>query len=224
MNVILNEVKNLDEVENPKTILYVHGMGGGRDSRIPSILKDLLGPGYSIFIRTYDFDPELATSQLAAWSSEVKPDLVIGESMGAIHAIALKGYPHLFVSPSLNAPIFFRVMAAIAWIPGVTKFFDWYYHPKAGDRQKLHFARKTLLKWPAVRRTALLNTPLNGSEDYFHAFFGTRDKFRRSGVVLVRTWRKYFGEGSWTIYEGSHFMEEEYIRTLLVPKILSLLD
>ena len=224
MNVILNEVKNLDEVENPKTILYVHGMGGGRDSRIPSILKDLLGPGYSIFIRTYDFDPELATSQLAAWSSEVKPDLVIGESMGAIHAIALKGYPHLFVSPSLNAPIFFRVMAAIAWIPGVTKFFDWYYHPKAGDRQKLHFARKTLLKWPAIRRTALLNTPLNGSEDYFHAFFGTRDKFRRSGVVLVRTWRKYFGEGSWTIYEGSHFMEDEYIRTLLVPKILSLLD
>ena len=218
MNVILNEVKN------PKTILYVHGMGGGRDSRIPSILKDLLGPGYSIFIRTYDFDPELATSQLAAWSSEVKPDLVIGESMGAIHAVALKGYPHLFVSPSLNAPIFFRVMAAIAWIPGVTKFFDWYYHPKAGDRQKLHFARKTLLKWPAIRRTALLNTPLNGSEDYFHAFFGTRDKFRRSGVVLVRTWRKYFGEGSWTIYEGSHFMEEEYIRTLLVPKILSLLD
>ncbi len=224
MNVILNEVKNLDEVKNPKTILYVHGMGGGRDSRIPSILKDLLGPGYSIFIRTYDFDPELATSQLAAWSSEVKPDLVIGESMGAIHAIALKGYPHLFVSPSLNAPIFFRVMAVIAWIPGVTKFFDWYYHPKAGDRQKLHFARKTLLKWPAIRRTALLNTPLNGSEDYFHAFFGTRDKFRRSGVVLVRTWRKYFGEGSWTIYEGSHFMEEEYIRTLLVPKILSLLD
>ena len=224
MNVILNEVKNLDEVENPKTILYVHGMGGGRDSRIPSILKDLLGPGYSIFIRTYDFDPELATSQLAAWSSEVKPDLVIGESMGAIHAIALKGYPHLFVSPSLNAPIFFRVMAAIAWIPGVTKFFDWYYHPKAGDRQKLHFARKTLLKWPAIRRTALLNTPLNGSEDYFHAFFGTMDKFRRSGVVMVRTWRKYFGEGSWTIYEGSHFMEEEYIRTLLVPKILSLLD
>ena len=211
-------------MKNPKTILYVHGMGGGGDSRIPSILKDLLGPGYSIFIRTYDFDPELATSQLAAWSSEVKPDLVIGESMGAIHAIALKGYPHLFVSPSLNAPIFFRVMAAIAWIPGVTKFFDWYYHPKAGDRQKLHFARKTLLKWPAIRRTALLNTPLNGSEDYFHAFFGTRDKFRRSGVVLVRTWRKYFGEGSWTIYEGSHFMEEEYIRTLLVPKILSLLD
>ena len=207
-----------------KTILYVHGMGGGAESRIPSILKDILGPEYSIVIRTYDFDPEVASEQLARWAAEVSPDLVIGESMGAIHAVALRGYPHLFVSPSLNAPVFFRALASLAWIPGVTRFFDWYYHPKPGDRQALHFARKTLLKWPRIRKKALLNTPLNGSEDYFYAFFGTRDKFRRSGVVLIRTWRKYFGEGSWTVYDGSHFMEEEYIRSLLVPKILSLLD
>ena len=207
-----------------KTILYVHGMGGGAESRIPSILKDILGPEYSIVIRTYDFDPEVASEQLASWAAGVSPDLVIGESMGAIHAVALRGYPHLFVSPSLNAPVFFRALASLAWIPGVTRFFDWYYHPKPGDRQALHFARKTLLKWPGIRKKALLNTPLNGSEDYFYAFFGTRDKFRRSGVVLIRTWRKYFGEGSWTVYDGSHFMEEEYIRSLLVPKILSLLD
>ena len=207
-----------------KTILYVHGMGGGAESRIPSILKDILGHEYSIVIRTYDFDPEVASEQLASWAAEVSPDLVIGESMGAIHAVAIRGYPHLFVSPSLNAPVFFRALASLAWIPGVTRFFDWYYHPKPGDRQALHFARKTLLKWPGIRKKALLNTPLNGSEDYFYAFFGTRDKFRRSGVVLIRTWRKYFGEGSWTVYDGSHFMEEEYIRSLLVPKILSLLD
>jgi hypothetical protein len=199
-------------------------MGGGSDSRIPSILKDILSPEYSIFIRTYDFDPQVATRQLASWVEEAKPDLVIGESLGAIHAVAIKGYPHLFVSPSLNAPIFFRILAAIAWIPGVTRFFDWYYHPREGDRQALHFDRKTLLKWRGMRQKALNNTPLNGSEDYFHAFFGTKDRYRRSGVVMVRTWKKYFGEGSWTIYDGTHFMEEEYIRSLLVPRILSLLD
>ncbi len=199
-------------------------MGGGSDSRIPSILKDILSPEYSIFIRTYDFDPQVATRQLASWVEEAKPDLVIGESLGAIHAVAIKGYPHLFVSPSLNAPIFFRILAAIAWIPGVTRFFDWYYHPREGDRQALHFDRKTLLKWRGMRQKALNNTPLNGSEDYFHAFFGTKDRYRRSGVVMVRTWKKYFGEGSWTIYDGTHFMEEEYVRSLLVPRILSLLD
>ena len=206
-----------------KVILYVHGMGGGADSRIPSILKDILGRAYEVVIRTYDFDPEIARSQISAWADEVRPDLVIGESMGATHAIAVKGVPHLFVSPSLNAPLFFRVLASLSVIPGVTSFFDWYYKPKEGDRQPLHFKRQTLLKWKGVWREAMMNTPLNGSKDYFHAFFGSHDKFRRSGVVLIRTWKKYFGEGTWTEYDGSHFMEEEYIRTLLVPAILSLL-
>ena len=207
-----------------KTILYVHGMGGGGDSRIPSILRDTLGPDFDVVIRTYDFDPEIATEQLSEWAEEVRPDLVIGESMGATHAIGLRGCPHLFVSPSMGAPKYFRILASIAWIPGVTAFFDRHYRPKEGDRQPLHFARKTLLKWPEVYRRAIRNTPYFGSRDYFHAFFGSHDKFRRSGVVRIHTWKKYFGKGSWTVYDGSHFMEEEYIHSLLVPKILEVLD
>lgn len=206
-----------------KTILYVHGMGGGGDSRIPSILKERLGPGFKVVINTYSFDPEVARGQLAAWAEEVRPDLVIGESMGATHAIALKGFPHIFVSPSLNAPHFFRVLAFLAFIPGVTAFFDWYYRPKEGDRQKLHFDGRTLLKWKKVRREAMKNTPLHGSTDSFHAFFGRHDSFRRSGVVKIGTWKRYFGEGTWTVYDGTHFMEEEYIDSLLIPKILSTL-
>ena len=204
-------------------ILYVHGMGGGSDSRIPSILKDNLGPRFEVVIRTYDFDPETAHDQIQGWAREVHPDLVIGESMGATHAIALRGYPHLFVSPSLNAPKFFGVMAWVVRIPGMTSYFDRLYHPKEGDRQPLHFARPVLLKWKKVYEDAILNTTKNGSKDYFHAFFGTKDHYRRSGVVLIRTWRKYFGEGTWTVYKGTHFMEEEYIHSLLIPKIHTVL-
>lgn len=40
-------------------------MGGGGDSRIPSILKDNLGSDFEVIIRTYDFDPEIAQGQLA---------------------------------------------------------------------------------------------------------------------------------------------------------------
>ncbi len=204
-------------------ILYIHGMGGGGDSRIPSILKDSLGDGFEVVVRTYDFDPEIARGQIASWAEEVRPDLVIGESMGATHAIALKGYPHLFVSPSLNAPFYFRILAYLTVIPGVTAFFDRHYRPKEGDRQKLHFERKTLLKWKACVEEARKNTPRQGSKDSFHAFFGTKDAYRRSGIVCIRSWKKWFGEGTWTIYDGTHFMEEEYIRSLLIPKIHAVL-
>jgi len=53
-----------------KTILYVHGMGGGGDSRIPSILRDSLGSGFRVVIRTYDFNPQIARRQISGWAEE----------------------------------------------------------------------------------------------------------------------------------------------------------
>jgi hypothetical protein len=64
---------------------------------------------------------------------------------------------------------------------------------------------------------------LSGSKDYFYAFFGTRDHYRRTGVVSIRTWKKYFGS-DYEVYDGTHFMEEEYIYSRLVPKILKVLN
>jgi hypothetical protein len=68
-------------------------------------------------------------------------------------------------------------------------------------------------------KQALANTPRNGSTDRFHAFIGTKDHYRRSGIVSLRTWKKYFGE-TYTIYEGTHFTEEEFVISLILPEIL----
>lgn len=256
-----------------KIVLYIHGMGGGGDSRIPSILRDYFARpakplpstegaalGYNplrgstfaspsvdgnshsednsfqnriegssmgtanvkVVVRTYDFDPEVAARQIAGWVEELKPNLIIGESLGSLQAIRIKGIPHLFVSPSLNAPLYLGNLAWLALIPGVTWLFDRIYKPKEGDRQRLHFTFSTLKKYRRHRREALKNTTRSGSEDYFFAFFGTHDHYRRSGVVSIRTWEKYFGQ-TWQMYEGTHFMEEEHINALLVPKICELL-
>lgn len=109
-------------------ILYVHGMGGGGDSRIPSILKDNLGPDFEVIIRTYDFDPEIAQGQLAAWAEEVRPELVIGESMGATHAIALRG-----LSASFRFPVTER--SAIFHCLGLADFDSWRHGSVRQDLQ-----------------------------------------------------------------------------------------
>ena len=41
----------------------------------------------------------------------------------------------------------------------------------------------------------------------------------RSGIVRVELWRQLFGDDTYTMYPGTHFMEEEYVDALLVPKI-----
>ena len=60
-------------------------------------------------------------------------------------------------------------------------------------------------------------------ESPVYAFFGTHDHYRKSGIVSVRTWKKRFGD-TFSMYEGTHFMEEEHVRAMLVDKILEVLN
>lgn len=212
-------------------ILYVHGMGGGGDSRIPSILKEHINSlkpqllsdcQLNVTVRTYDFDPEVSYHQIASWVEELKPELIVGESLGSLSAIRVKGLPHLLVSPSLNAPLYLGYLAFLALVPGVTQLLDSIYRPKEGDRQKLHFTFKTLRKYRKLRKEALVNSPAAGSQDSFYAFFGSYDHYRKSGVVSVSTYSKYFGN-TYQIYDGTHFMEEEFVLSMLVPKICEVL-
>ena len=202
-------------------------MGGGGDSRIPSILRehvnDGLGPDCAfcldVVVRTYSFDPEVAWGQITSWIEELHPVLIAGESLGSLNAIRIKGLPHVLVSPSLNAPLYLGYLAPLTLVPGVTWIFDRIYRPKEGDRQKLHFTFGPLRKYLPLRKAALANSPAEGGSDSFFAFFGTRDHYRRSGIVSIRTYRKYFGD-SYSIYDGTHFMEEEFVLSMLVPKIV----
>ncbi len=205
-------------------VLYIHGMGGGGDSRIPSILDQALRPeGVRVIVRTYDFDPEVASRQIASWVDELQPRLIMGESLGSLHAIRIKGIPHLLISPSLNASLYFSNLAWLTLVPGVTALLDRIYRPREGDRQPLHFTYPVMRRYSAHRKEALANSPAAGSSDSFYAFFGRRDHYRKSGIVSVRTWKKYFGEAfEW--YDGTHFTEEEYIYSRVIPYLENLLD
>ena len=202
-----------------KQILYIHGMGGGRDSRIPKILAGALAGKAEITIRTYSFDPDEGAAEIASWVEETHPDLIIGESLGAIQAMRVRGIPHLYVSPSLGAPARIGFLAALSLFPGMRALFNHIWSPREGDRQVLDFRFSILRKYPSHGRKALENSKY----DVSYAFFGTHDHYRRNGVVSVRKWIRYFGPDSYTLYNGTHFMEEEYIHSLLIPKILSLI-
>ena len=208
-----------------RNVLYIHGMGGGSDSRIPSILSDICScQSIKVIARTYSFDPEVAADQIGHWVKELNPVVVIGESLGALHALRLRGVPHVFVSPALNAPLFFGPMAWLTLIPGMTWIFDRIYRPREGDRQPLHFTFGTLRKYRRHRVEALKGLPADSGNDIFFAFFGEHDHYRRSGVVSVRAWRRYFGNDSYRMYDGTHFMEEEFVRTMLADKVFELVS
>lgn len=196
-------------------------MGGGGDSRIPNHLRTHMDASQvRVIIRTYDFDPETGRAQIASLVEEEKPDLIIGESLGAIQALRIQGLPHLFVSPSLGAPENLYRGAGIARFA----MGRWYLHHrfpvKEGDRQELKFTREVLLKYKAHGEAAIASIEPGG---YYYAFFGKNDHYKASGVVRVDLWEKYFGKTTYTEYDGTHFMEPEYIDSLLIPKIQEIL-
>ena len=204
-------------------VLYIHGMGGGGDSRIPSILNEHLSPHATVIVRTYDFDPEIAHAQISSWVEELNPHLVIGESLGAVHALRIKGVPHLLISPALNAPYFLYVLSWLTYVPGVTWIFDRIYKPREGDRQKLHFRPEVLRKYKAHVQAAFATVSESGADDLHHAFIGRRDHYRRTGIVSLRAWKKRFGD-TFSLYDGTHFTEEEHLHALVLPQIFTILD
>ncbi|MCQ2143891.1 MAG: hypothetical protein MJY56_07470 [Bacteroidales bacterium] len=197
------------------TVLYIHGMGGGEDSRIPGILsRHFDGSGIEVVVRTYSFGPSVAAAEIASWVAELEPGLIIGESLGACHALRVAGLPHLFVSPSLGGPLWLGTLSWLALIPGVRPLFNRIYRPAPGRRQTLDFRFSILRKYLSHWRLAMKCT------DPVYAYFGTRDRFRRSGVVSVRLWKKHFGEDTYTILEGTHHMSEEHVVSVLAPAIV----
>lgn len=220
-----------------KTILYIHGMGGGADSRIPSVLNGWFRKhrrDIRVVVRTYDFHPDRAAEQIRAWYEELQPALVIGESLGANHALALQPrVPLLLVSPALNAPRFLYALRVATRIPAVHRWLNRIYKPREGKRQALDFSPETLAAWGAYRNVANACSKTAAAtsdgapaqvqaqeQSKPYAFFGRRDHYRRYGVVSVKKWRRTFGPGTFEIYDGTHFMEETYLRRRLIPAIL----
>ena len=155
-----------------KTILYIHGMGGGADSRIPSILNDWFTEHHKdiqVAVRTYDFHPDRASEAIRSWYEELHPDLVIGESLGSVHALALHREPLLLVSPALNAPKFLYALRDAARIPAFRRLLNRIYKPREGQRQILDFSPETLTAWGSYRDCGSVGAP--------HAFFGRRDHY-----------------------------------------------
>ncbi len=192
-------------------------MGGGEDSRIPSILSEQ----FNITVRTYSFDPEEARKQIDSWIKELSPALLIGESLGATHALYFAGkynLPCILVSPAINAPRYFVVLSLLCFIPGVGKYFCYKHKSRTERRQKIEADYKILKKWGIYK-----DYPYDKDRiPFLKAFFGKRDHYRKSGIVSIHKFRSLFGD-FFQMYDGSHYMEEEYLHSLLDPAIRSIL-
>lgn len=209
-------------------ILYLHGMGSGsRTSRVANKLRTELPKmqftkegepcTLNLICETYDFDPEVATKQIAGWVEAYQPVLVIGESMGSIHALGIHGIPHIYISPALNfdrGAEMARPVYAIANALGINLVPK----PRGSKRQELIGDPVLLAKFrPMIQsyKEAVLSSP---QRDASFAFFGSKDKYMVPGIVSIKEYERLYGD-SYEVHDGGHIFGVNYVKPRLIPKI-----
>ena len=208
-----------------KTILFIHGVGGSEDSYEVGCLREFLKPyGVQIILKGYTFDPAVAKSQIIPWAEEYKPDLIIGESLGACYAMLLGGAPHLFISPAINAPGAFYRHRKLSRIGFMQRFYETILDPGSpAVRQKIDCSPESLSHFHHLREEALEAFRKHSPEERPYAFFGRKDILFHLGFVSATTWKQLFGRDSCSINNCGHIMNREEVRTLLLPKVLEIL-
>lgn len=192
-----------------KTVLYIHGMGGGEDSRIPNLLRTMM-PDVNVVVRTNDFNPAVARSQIESWRRELNPDVVVGESMGANYALLQRDVPVVLVCPALGGPWQLGTFAFLARIPGVRALLHRIFPQREGRRQVFDFGYDTLKNFKPLYRDVRLSVEDRRLSSFpTYAFFGTRDAYRLNGVVLPGRFRRDFGADSCEFFKGPHHMPEK---------------
>ena len=211
-------------------ILYLHGMGGGSTSRMPVRLKQVLSNMHftkdgepcklNVVCKTYNFDPEVATNQIAEWVETYQPALVMSESMGAIHALGIQGVPHIWLSPALNydrGATFFQPMVSLANMLGFT-----YTKQRGANRQEIRGDYELVAKFkPMIQsyKEAILSNP---QRDPSYAFFGNKDPYRTTDIVSIKEYQRLYGD-SYEMFDGGHCLDVRQIRPKLLPKIVEML-
>lgn len=210
-------------------ILYLHGMGGGATSRMPVRLKQVLSNMHftkdgepcklNVVCKTYNFDPEVATNQIAEWVETYQPALVMSESMGAIHALGIQGVPHIWLSPALNYDR--GAELSLPWLLLSSVFGHTYTQQRGANRQEIRGDYELVAKFaPMIKsyKEAVLNT----QRDPSYAFFGSKDPYRKTDIVSIQEYQRLYGN-SYEVYDGGHCLDVRQIRPRLLPKIVEML-
>ncbi len=90
-------------------ILFIHGLASSGAYKMSSSLRILLRP-CEVTAPDVPIDPDGALEMLLSLCSNLRPDLVVGLSLGGFWAQKLRGYPKILVNPDFHPSRLLRTM------------------------------------------------------------------------------------------------------------------
>lgn len=96
-----NYIKQYPELMKGKKILYVHGFASSGQSGTVKRLREVF-PAAEVVAPDLPLNPLEALTLLQVTCKEIRPDLIIGTSMGGMFAEMLYGYDRICVNPAMH--------------------------------------------------------------------------------------------------------------------------
>ena len=187
-------------------IVYLHGLGSSGATQTADYLRKKL-PEVEVISPDIPLRPEEALQVLNRLCYEVKPDVIVGTSMGAMYAQQLHGYKKILVNPAFHVSEIMRNnIETNKWL-----------NPRR-DGQTEFVIDEELCDLYQQMEESQFDGITEFDKKHTHAFFGTED-------TLVNGYDEYMRNYSVaTHYPGEHRLVQKWVKIYILPCIKELLD
>ena len=192
-------------------ILYIHGLGSSGNSRTVEVLRELL-PNDEIIAPDIPFDPEEAMTFIRELDYQIKPDIVVGTSLGGYYTMQLCYRRKILINPALFADE--DICNSIGL--GIYQYFS-----KRKDNVQTYTIDKGFIEKLRIQREWFFNYCMLDDEYSWHctALFADNDEL----FSHIDDYKNLF-HGKCISFRGNHRMTEDNIKNILLPQILKVIN
>jgi hypothetical protein len=194
-----------------KSILYLHGFASSGASGTATSMRTALYPyGVQVIAPDIPVLPAEALHFLRQQVEELKPDLIVATSMGAMYAEQLRGRLRILVNPSF-------CMARLLTFGGMGR--KPFRNQRADGAIDFKVDKEMIAQFRDIESHAFEGiTPKDKALVY--GLFGQHDK----RVNCQPQFLKHYGREHFQLFDGEHFLNDNVLKHVVIPLIKQLLQ
>lgn len=193
------------------TVLYLHGFASSGATGTATSMRNALYPhGVQVVAPDIPVMPAEAMPFLHQQITDLRPDLVVATSMGAMYAEQLRGQLRILVNPS-----FF--MARLLTFMGMGR--KPFRNPRQDGSKDFKVDKEMIAQFREVEKHSFEGiTPED--RQLVYGLFGDHDKRVNCQPQFI----KNFGREHFQLFDGDHYLNDEILHHVVLPLIHQLLE
>lgn len=193
-----------------KTLLYLHGFAGsGASGTATSLRNALYEHGVQVIAPDIPVMPAEAMPFLKKQVEELKPDLIVATSMGAMYAEQLRGFQRILVNPSFG-------MARLLTFGGMGR--KPFRNARQDGAKDFKVDKEMVAQFKDIEKHCLQGiTPAD--KELVYGLFGDHDK----RVNCQAQFKKAYGNAHFGTFDGEHYLNDSVLKKAVLPLIRQLL-